>query len=164
MWRNLFPFPSRLLVGGTIMIRRIPIVCLASRRGLVLLPSVCLIVVTVWLDMFVSIHPLWPHPLRVFSTILLRVHSLVLPITTVIRLPTFLRGVTTSTIVTTVILTMRPTLTLSMPPTTRMMKLFLALIMYVMSRCSTSILTLSILILPLRPLILLLCPSVVSLV
>ena len=102
----------------TSVIGRIPIVSLASRRRLVLLPRVHLIVINVWLNMVISVDSLWPHPLRVFCTVLLRVYSLVHPIATTIRLSTLLRGVTPSTIVTTVILTIRPTLTLSMPPTT----------------------------------------------
>ena len=164
MRRSLFPIPDMLLVCGTIVIRCIPIVSLTSRRRLVLLPRVHLIVINVWLKRFIRVDSFWLHPLRVSSTIMLRVHSLVHSIATTIWLPTFLRGLTPSTVVTTVILTIRPTLTLSMPSTTCIMILLLALILDVLSRWSTSNVTLPILILPLRPLILLLVPSIVPLV
>ena len=164
MRKNLFPIPGRLLVGGTIRIRRIPIVNLTSRRRLVLLSRVRLIVINVRQHRFISIGSLWSYPLRVPSIVLLRIHSLIHPIATTIRLPTFLRGVPTSAVVTTKILTIRPALTLSMPRTTCIMILFFALIRDVLPRWSTSIVTLPILIMPLRPLILLLVPAIVPLV
>ena len=148
----------------TTMIRRIPIVCPASCRRLELMSRIRLIVIDVWGNMFISVRTLRPYPLHIFSIILLKVHYWVRPIATAIRLPTFFRGVTASAIVTTIILTIRPTLTLSMPPTTRMMILLLPFILDGLSRQRTSIVTLSILILSLRPLILLLWSSVVSLV
>ena len=118
MRRKMSPIPCRLMVYGTVLIRHVPIVHLTSRGRLELLSRIRLVVIDVWLNMFVSVRSRWPHPLRVFSSILWRVHSLVRPITTAIGLPTFLRGVMTSAIVTTIILTIQPTLTLSVPPTT----------------------------------------------
>ena len=80
--------------------------------------KICLIVIYVWLDRFISVRSLRPHLLHILSSILLRVHYWGRPIAIAIRLPTYLRGVTTFAIVTSIIMTIRPTLTLSMPPTT----------------------------------------------
>ena len=100
------------------MIRRIPIVRSASRRWLELLPNIRLIVIDVRLNMFISVRSMRPHPLHILSGILLSVHYQVRPIAIAIRFPTFLCGVTTSAVVTSIILTIRPTLTLSVLPTT----------------------------------------------
>ena len=123
-----------------------------------------MIVINVRLNRFISVDSLWPHPLHIPSIILLGIHSLTHSVATTIRLPTLFRGMPTSAVVTTRILTLRPTLTLSMPSPACVMILPLALILDVLSRWSTSIVTLTVLLLPLRPLILLLVPYIVSLI
>ena len=118
MRRNLSPISCRLLVCETIMVMRIPIVRLTSRRRLELMSRIRLVVINVRGDKFISVRSMRFRPLHILSRILLRVHYRVRHTTTTIWLPTFLRGMTASAVVTTIILTIRPTLTLSMPPTT----------------------------------------------
>ena len=118
MRKNLSPISCRLLVCETIMVRCIPTVPLASRQRLELLSRIRLIVIYVRGDRFISVRSLRSCPLHIHSRIWLRVHRWVRHITATIWLPTFLRGMTVSAVVTTINMTIRPTLTLSMPPTT----------------------------------------------
>ena len=160
MRRNLSPISCRLLGCETIMVWYIPVVCLDSRLRLELLSRVCLIIIDVWGTRFMSVGPLWPRPLHIISSTLLRVHHWIQHIDGIIWLPTFPRGMTASVVVTTIVLTIRPTLTLSMSPTIGMMILLLTFILDILSRRKNSLVTLSILILSLLPLILLWSPVV----
>lgn len=72
-WRDLSPISRRLLRRGPILNRDISIVCLNSRWRMEGLSSDRLIVIEIRRFRFISVRPMWPCPLHIFSCLLLGV-------------------------------------------------------------------------------------------
>ena len=163
--RNLSPIVITKWAPLPTLNWNVPIRCLQSRRWMKGLSRITMVVIQIRWPKLIRWSTLWPRSPHVVPRLLLWIGHRVSDANNLIRLTTFVRGMVSSTIATTMTLSLGPTLTLCIPSSTKWMELPLLHVLTTLnSRRRSRIVNLSILRLSLTSLVLLMWTTVFPLI